>query len=74
VYPWIIQRNNLYFFERLPESVDEEIFGGSFVNDTLRKRSGDKDYFSPQRKWCESLLALLAPPERTNAVNLADFR
>ncbi|MDA3902994.1 MAG: hypothetical protein PF441_06040 [Desulfuromusa sp.] len=63
-----------YRFERLPESPDEEFVLGSFVNDTLRKRGGDKDYFSPQEKWRESLLALLAPPEKTNVVNLADFR
>lgn len=63
-----------YRFERLPESTDEEIALGNIVNDTLRKRSSDKDYFSPQEKWRESLLALLAAPGKTNVVNLADFR
>lgn len=63
-----------YRFERLPESPDEEFVLGSFVNDTLRKRGGDKDYFYPQKKWREALLALLAPQEKTNVINLADFR
>jgi len=63
-----------YRFERLPESADEEFALGCQLNDTLRKRGGDKDYFYPQRKWRESLLALLSQQTRSNVVNLADFR
>ena len=63
-----------YRFGRLPETPEEEIALGAIVNDTLRKRGCDKDYFFPQQKWRESLLALLASPEKTNVVNLADFR
>ena len=61
-------------FERLPESADEEFVLGCWLNDTLRKRGGDKDYFYPQRKWLESLLALLPQQARSNVVNLTDFR
>lgn len=63
-----------YRFGRLPESAEEEFALGQRLNDTLRKRGGDKDYFYPQKKWRESLLALLKPQDRSNVVNLADFR
>lgn len=63
-----------YRFERLPETAEEEFALGQRINDTLRKRGGDKDYFYPQRKWRESLLALLASQNRSNVVSLADFR
>lgn len=63
-----------YRFGRLPETPEEEIALGAIVNDTVRKRGCDKDYFFPQRKWRESLLALLAPSQKTNVVNLFDFR
>lgn len=63
-----------YRFERLPESADEEFALGCQLNDTLRKRGGDKDYFYPQRRWRESLLALLPQQAKSNVVNLADFR
>ncbi|PLY04403.1 MAG: hypothetical protein C0622_03020 [Desulfuromonas sp.] len=63
-----------YRFERLPESAEEEFALGNLVNDTLRKRGGDKDYFYPQKKWRESLLSLLTSQNNSNVVNLADFR
>jgi hypothetical protein len=44
------------------------------VNDTLRKRGCDKDYFYPQRKWRELLLGLLEAQPKSNVVNLADFK
>jgi Domain of unknown function (DUF6933) len=63
-----------YRYERLPETAEEEFALGCQLNDTLRKRGGDKDYFYPQRKWRESLLALLPSRDRSKVVNLADFR
>jgi len=41
------------------------------------KRGGEKDYFYPQKRWRESLLALLQPQisgNVRNVVNLTDFR
>ena len=63
-----------YRFERLPESAEEEYALGRPLNDTLRKRGGEKDYFYPQKRWRESLLALLQPQISGNVVNLTDFR
>jgi len=62
-----------YRFERFPESAEDEFALGCQLNDTLRKRGGDKDYFYPQRKWRESLLTLLLQQEGSKVVNLADF-
>jgi len=63
-----------YRFERLPETAEEEFALGLRLNDTLRKRGGDKDYFYPGERWRDSLLALLKPHAGSNIVNLADFR
>lgn len=63
-----------YRFERLPESTEEAFTLGAMINDTLRKRGGDKDYFYPLERWRESLLALLQPQDRSNVVTLADFK
>ncbi|PNU18602.1 hypothetical protein C2E25_16810 [Geothermobacter hydrogeniphilus] len=63
-----------YRLGRLPESAEEEYALGQVLNDTLRKRGGDKDYFYPQKKWRASLLALLPQQTGAKVVNLADFR
>lgn len=63
-----------YRFERLPESADEEFGLGLCLNDALRKRGKDKDYFYPHKKWRASLLALLTPQAGANVINLDDFR
>ncbi|MGK2907467.1 MAG: DUF6933 domain-containing protein [Desulfuromonadales bacterium] len=63
-----------YHFERLPETAEEEFALGLRLNNTLRKRGGDKDYFFPREAWRNSLLALLQPHAGANIVNLADFR
>jgi hypothetical protein len=47
---------------------------GLRLNDTLRKRSGDKNYSFPREAWRNSLMALLQPHAGANIVNLADFR
>ncbi|RMH13211.1 MAG: hypothetical protein D6698_14275 [Gammaproteobacteria bacterium] len=62
-----------YRFGRLPESAEEEFVLGCQLNDTLRKRGGDKDYFYPLKKWRASLLALL-PESGSKVVSLAEFR
>jgi hypothetical protein len=61
-------------FERLPETAQQEFALGLLLNDTLRKRGGDKGYFYPLERWRESLLTLLQPQERAKVVSLADFR
>ena len=61
-------------FERLPESAEEEFALGFQINERYRKRKGDKDYFVPCKVWRASLLALLTLQDRSNVINLADFR
>jgi hypothetical protein len=61
-------------FEGLPETAQQEFALGFCLNDTLRKRSGDKDYFYPNERWRESLFKLLQPQDRANVVSLADVR
>ncbi|ORJ60302.1 DUF6933 domain-containing protein [Geothermobacter hydrogeniphilus] len=63
-----------YRLGHLPESAEEEFALGCQLNDTLRKRGGDKDYFYPLKKWRASLLALLPQQTGATVVNLADFR
>jgi len=63
-----------YHVGRLPESADEEFGLGFRINDTLRKRGGDKDYFVPQEKWRNSLMTLLMPQTSANVIKLDDFR
>lgn len=62
-----------YRLERLPKTPGEEFTLGCQLNDTLRKRGGDKDYFYPQEKWRASLLSLL-PESGSKVVSLAVFR
>ena len=63
-----------FHIDRLPESADEEFALGLRINDTYRKRKGDKDYFVPVKIWRDSLLALLTPQVGSNVVNLDDYR
>jgi hypothetical protein len=60
--------------EELTKSVQGQFALGFEVNKKYRKCKGDKDYFVPYKIWRDSLLALLPPQEKTNVVNLADFR
>ncbi|NOQ51586.1 MAG: hypothetical protein GQ578_05150 [Desulfuromonadaceae bacterium] len=63
-----------FHIDRLPESADEEFALGLRINDTYRKRKGDKDYFVPVKIWRDSLMALLTPQAGSNVVNLDDYR
>ena len=60
--------------EKLPEPGKEELDLGLKINDSLRKRQQDKDYFVPLKCWRESLLTLASTPVSAKIYNLDDFR
>jgi len=65
----------IYFIdEKLPELAEEEIELGLKLNDRLRKRQQDKDYFMPLECWRKSLLSLASPQGSAKIYNLDDFR
>jgi hypothetical protein len=65
----------IYFIdEKLPELAEEEIELGLKLNDRLRKRQQDKDYFMPLECWRKSLLSLAPPQGSAKIYNLDDFR
>jgi len=65
----------IYFIdEKLPELAEEEIELGLKINDRLRKRQQDKDYFMPMECWRKSLLSLVSPQGGAKIYNLDDFR
>ena len=65
----------IYFIdEKLPELAEEEIELGLKLNDRLRKRQQDKDYFMPMECWRKSLLSLASPQGSAKIYNLDDFR
>ena len=64
----------LFIDEKLPEPGEEEIELGLRINDRLRKRQQNKDYFVPMECWRKSLLTLVSPPAGAKIYNLDDFR
>jgi len=63
-----------YHLDRVPETTDEILSLGLRINDTIRKRKQDCDYFVPLEKWREGLLALIRPHLSGKVINLAEFR
>jgi len=64
----------LFIDEKLPELAEEEIHLGLKINDRLRKRQQDKDYFMPIKSWRKSLLTLISAQRGAKIYNLDDFR
>ena len=64
----------LFIDEKLPEPGEEEIDMGLRINDRLRKRQQNKDYFVPLKCWRKSLLSLVSPPLGAKVYHLDDFR
>ncbi len=64
----------LFIDEKLPELAEEEIELGLRINDRLRKRQQDKNYFVPMECWQKSLLTLVSPPAGAKIYKLDDFR
>lgn len=64
----------LFIDEKLPELGEEEIELGLKINDRLRKRQQDRDYFIPMKCWRKSLLALVSLQGGAKLYNLDDFR
>jgi hypothetical protein len=63
-----------YHLEAVPESLDEILGLGLYLNKTIRKRKQDRDYFVPMERWRDALLTRIHPRPPGQVISLADFR